>query len=96
MARIKRLIGVYEDEPDEENYDDFLEEEEGHDGLMVLDGPSDLPVSTGLYRLDGTPFLRHPIRIRMGFHAEDSRYHTPTMDDPYSDRTTGTLGWCYD
>lgn len=86
---------------DDEEWDE-VEEEGGPDSLGFAesgDGPPEsvgvFPVFTGLLNAAGEPVIRHPIRIRVGFHLEANKYHTPTAEDD-ADGSGSVVGWAYE
>lgn len=63
-----------------------------------LDGPPAIgvcAVDTGLLNASGQPVIRHPVRIRVGFHLEENKYHTPTAEDD-GDGSASIVGWAYE
>lgn len=84
--------------PDDEEWDDDEDDlDDGECPEPAVEGPHYAPVFTGLIREDGSPIIRHPIVIRMGFHPEDRRYHAPTLSEEQMHKGDGTVfGWVYD
>lgn len=90
-----RLNWQHDDDEEEWIDDDDLEEGECH-GTEV-EGPSYAPVFTGILKADGTPLIRHPVVMRMGFHLEENKLYCPTLEEGKFGETEGRVfGWVYD
>lgn len=84
----------WEEEEDEGEYED---EDEGECPEPELIGASYAPVFTGILKPDGSPLLRHPVVMRMGFHQPDKKLHCPTLDENQFGEEDGRIfGWVYD
>jgi hypothetical protein len=86
--------------PDEHFNDYYDEEEEFYDDSVAAEfvetGPAFAPVWTGLLDAEGEPILRHPITVRVGFHPEHRRYHTPTLETDDIPTSEAVVGWVYE
>lgn len=81
---------------DEEEWDEDEDDlEEGECPEPELEGVSFAPIFTGLLKADGSPILRHPVVVRMGFHPERNKLHVPTLDETYDDEDR-IHGWVYE
>ena len=93
MKKPNRLIGFEDDEWDDDEED--LGWEDGGPADVEVDGPSFAPVWVGLLDASGEPILRHPVVIRMGFHTDENKYHTPTLDDSDTPGAGSVVGFVY-
>lgn len=90
-----RLDWGDEEEDDDEYYDD--EDEDGQCSGETVEGPSYAPIFTGILKADGSPLIRHPIVIRMGFHKEENKFYCPTLEEGKFGETGGKVfGWVYE
>lgn len=86
-----------EDEPFED--EDFEEESPDGEGSVsdnTFTGPAFLPTFTGLLRANGSPILKHPIAVRMGFHPERHKFYLPTKENEDIPTQNSVIGWSYD
>ena len=79
---------------DDEWEDEF--EEEHHEHVPEVDGPSFAPVFTGLLNSNGNPVFRHPVSVRFGFHPPERAFYAPTLEESEFMGGDSVLGWSYD
>lgn len=86
-----------EEEEWDDDDEDLIDEEDGQCPEPEVEGPSYAPVFTGILKPDGSPILRHPLVIRMGFHPEDKKYYCPTLEEnQFGEHGGKVFGWVYD
>lgn len=78
---------------DDEEYED--DDESVNLPFSEVGGPVFLPSFTGLLKADGSPYLKHPIAVRMGFHPERNKYYCPTLEDDDIPSSGAVVGWHY-
>lgn len=92
-----RLDWPHDDEEEWDDEEDLTDDDDGECPETEVEGPSYAPVFTGLLKPDGSPILRHPVVIRMGFHPEHKKFHCPTLDEGQFGEGDGKVfGWVYD
>ena len=95
MSKFRFRLNDEEEWPDDE--EELLDEEGVDIGELEVEGPSYSPVFTGLYHADGTPIIRHPVVMRMGFHTEERKYYCPTLEENQFGEGSGKIhGWMYE
>ena len=97
-------LGLCDDDPyddDEEEFWDDEDDESGPEGsgfATEADGPPSIGVcaiDTGLLNASGQPVIRHPVRVRPGFHPPSRQFHVPTSEDD-ADGSGSVVGWAYE
>lgn len=94
----KAKFRLNDDDWDDEEEDEFYDEEDGEcpSDVEVI-GPSYAAVYTGLLHADGSPIIRHPVVMKVGFHPPDKQFHAPTLEENEFAEGDGKIyGWVYD
>ncbi len=89
-----------EELPDDDDYEwEEIPPEHVEEAEVMEDGPSGpplpryTPVFTGVLDVMGRPIIKHPVVMRVGFHAEENKYYCPTKE---AEDDTGIVGWIYE
>jgi len=87
----------YEDDEevweDDDAFDESVPGQTGHAEELPDAGVA--AVFTGVLNQFGDPIIRHPLRVRVGFHPENKKYHAPTADAD-DDGYGSIVGWVYE